>query len=413
MFKKSKTKLSNLLISIAPKNKNDFLYFFVIGISFFIFASMNLQKPTPNWEEIIQTLPAVSLLKNKPLPLQYDTCKLFSRDWPIMEIQWTGALESYSTIPFYWLFGISISTLRLIEITLCLIIALLFSLLGKLTFGERTQKIAFPLLLFNATFFIYGRMGFEGVILTQWILLSICLITFQKWISLKKIQWACACAFFLGLGMYAKLHFLWITSGLITGWFLILKKSHTLLSYCKKTGNPLPDGCMKEYNLTAGKILLLVSFWALGFSPYIIQNIITGAGPLKTLLHFFLHPVDGTNNFLDYPDNFLTRLIQFRRAFTDGVNFHIKFAWARWMKLSHLIILALPLVPIIRKKIAEIRTIHFFYYCIIIFLLGTSFKGSPLGPNHILTVLPLAVLASAAILDSLIAEKTALFLCAL
>jgi len=358
-------------------------YFFFISAIFLLLASLNIEKPTPGWEETFLTAPAISILKDRAVSPQFTTIQIGGRRWPIMEAPWIGAIESYIILPVYGMFGISIYTLRITQILLALIIGLLFGYLSFIMFNERVSKVAAPLILFNAIYLFYGRTGFQGVMLVLWGACALSLIFFWKWAKSKKIHWLYLGAFSMGLGMYGKLHFFWIVLGIIFGWILL----------------------MRSQSITKADAAKVILAFVIGFSPYIIENIRTQGSEMHQLINLFLHPLDGSSN-LEYLKHLGIRLKQMTDAIQRTEYYMHESLLLRWLKTAPLILIGTLMLSKVRKKMGDKeKPIFFLLVCISSFMLGVSFKGTPLGSNHVLVALPLILICSAAMLNVLFKNR--------
>jgi hypothetical protein len=361
-------------------------YFFIISIIFLLLACLNIEKPTPDWEEVILSSPAISILNNKPISSQFTTVQIAGRRWPIMEIGWIGAIESYLMLPIYRIFGVSIRTLRIAEISLSLVIALLFGYLSFIMFNERVSKAATILILFNATYLLHGRVGFTGVILVLWAACVLSLIFFWKWVKSKKNYWLYFSAFSMGMGAYGKLHFIGLAAGIVFGWIILIRPQ------AKSPG-------------VAKVIIKAALAFTLGFSPYIIENIRTRGFEIGQLIYLFLHPIDGSTN-LEYLKHLGIRLNQIIWAIQGASNYYNEYLLAKWLKLLLLVPIVALLLPKVRKNLGDQKKPLFFLgICILFFVLGASFKGTQLGSVHVFVVLPLIAICSAVMLSVLLKNK--------
>ena len=385
--------MSKKIITTKVKERvYKFLYIFSLSSLFLALTCLNIDKPPPCWEESILSYPAIAMTAGYPVPPWFKSIQIFGKDWAIMLTPWVGAIESYLMLPIFKIFGIGVYTLRSTEILLALLIGLLFGYLCYLMFNERVWFIALPLILFNTIYLLYGRAGGQASILILWGSCALCLVFFWKWIISQKTFWLYLSAFVMGAGMYGKLHFLWISLGIVFGWMFLLRSQRRL-------------------KLSGTNIIKAFLAWCLGFSPYIIQNIRTQGSEIYALLRLFLNPPGGSRN-LDYFRNLFIRFAHLGNAL-GGMKFCTGFLlWLGWVKMVLIISLfVLILLPGVRERLgAKKNPLFFLLICILTFMLGIAFKGAGLGREHVFVILPLMLICSAAVLNTLIRNRVYLIL---
>ena len=308
-----------------------------------------------------------------------------------MEVPWIGAIESYLMLPIFKIFGVSIYTLRITEIFFTLLIGLLFGYLCYLMFNGRVWCIATPLILFNAVYLLQGRTAFVASILVLWASCALCLLLFWKWVKSRKLSWLYLSAFVMGLGTYGKLHFLWMSFGIVFGWMFLLRSQYRL-------------------TLRGMNIFKVFLAWCLGFLPYIIQNIRTQGSEIYTLFRIFLNPGHDSNN-LAYFKHLIIRFMQVGEALR-GIEFYSDKLWLGWLKMMPIAsLIVLILLPRVRERLrAKKNPLLFLLICILVFILGVAFSGTRLAGIHVLPILPLILICSAVVLNALIRNRIYLIL---
>ena len=100
--------------------KSDFVHSFLFLISLFLFvflAGYNLNLPGLHYDDSYNASIALSMIQNRPVRVPWSV-SLFGRKWPIIQNTHYSALHSYLLAALFLLCGISIYTVRCMNILL-------------------------------------------------------------------------------------------------------------------------------------------------------------------------------------------------------------------------------------------------------------------------------------------------------
>ncbi|MFQ5576253.1 MAG: hypothetical protein ACE5G8_04610 [Anaerolineae bacterium] len=269
---------------------------------FLTLAFYQLDLPGLHYDEAFEAVPAVQLLANRPVsPFRGSALTLFGRQFPLTTQDYIGALNTYAALPFLAVGGVSVASLRSYAIVVGLVsLLLVYGFTTDLARDRRAGPVAAALLSVNPTFVFWSR---QGVFVTA-VGAAIGVGAAWSWLAWhrrRRYRWAALGAFLFGLGVYAKLLFVWLI-----GAFMVL----FLVERIVKGRGQVFGG------FSARQLLgLLIAFGA-GCWPLIVYNLQTG-GTLKSIAQNAATSYYGVDNAAVLP-NLAARLEQLVTLLNGG-----------------------------------------------------------------------------------------------
>lgn len=238
-------------------------------LALFLVASLyQITLPGLHYDEAFEAVPAVQLLNQQPVQaFRNSTLTLLGTQFPLTTQDYIGALNTYGALPFLWLGGINVASLRIYAIIIGLVtLFLVYGFTADLTRNHGAGVAAVSLLVLNPTFVFWTRQGIFVTAITATIGVAAAW-AWLRWHRNGQYRWALAGAFLFGLGIYAKLLFLWLIAACFGAYLLTLLLSRKLPDHfqtLRQTRNSLSQGVGLFF---AG---------AFGAFPLIIYNFQTG-----------------------------------------------------------------------------------------------------------------------------------------
>lgn len=281
--------ISGRLIGVAIMSAITLLY---LGLSLY-----QLDLPGLHYDEAFEAVPAVQLLQGQPVTAFRQSGLLVGgRLWPWMTQDYIGALNTYLSIPFIWLLGPTPVALRVMSVGLGLVTLLLTARLAvRLTGPAWVGWVAALLLAVEPTFVFWNRQGVFVTAVTAPLGLAATLCWLNRF-ERGRWPWSLAGAFLFGLGLYAKVLFVWLIFGLVGA--AVLLNLGRLLRSPRQVIAPLSPAELAGAALAFG----------LGCWPLIAYNLQTG-GTWLSITEHSTTSYYGVNN-LAFGPNLLERLGQ-------------------------------------------------------------------------------------------------------
>lgn len=181
---------------------------------FFILATYQLSLPGLHYDEAKEAgVNAMQLVRGLPLTaFRGAGIDLFGRTWPLMVQDYIGALNVYLALPFLVFGGITVPALRLLSVCCGLLTLLFLYLFARRWFSTRVAAATVLLLAVNPSFVFWSRQGIFVTNVTLTIFLA------SLWTLLRagaepagrrRFVWLVVTGFLWGVGLWAKLLFLW------------------------------------------------------------------------------------------------------------------------------------------------------------------------------------------------------------
>ncbi len=275
-------------------------------------AFYQINLPGLHYDEAFEIVPAMQLLKNQPVQaFRAAALTVGGKTLPLTTQDYIGAVNTYGSLPFLALGGISVAGLRAYAIAVGLITLLLvYGLTAELTRYRPAGLAAVALLAANPTFVFWSRQGVFVTAVTAAIGVGAAW-AWLKWWRSKQFKWTLAGAFLFGVGMYAKLLFVWLIPALLAG-FVIHRLAGGHFSQWKHPRQTLSALLPRP----APSILKLIAAFGLGCWPLILYNIQTG-GTFKSIGQNAGTSYYGVNNAAILP-NLAARLQQLMALLSGG-----------------------------------------------------------------------------------------------
>lgn len=194
------------------------LFFGAVYLAIF-FADMT--GPGFAFEELDEARNTCALLAG----VQSDAClsfRAFSREFPINAGRlYSGAVQTYLSLPFFYAFGQNIISLRLLTVLLGLITLFLTYAVVLRWFNRSVAVLSAALLVQQPCFNLFTKIANNDTFLNFLSMLS--LWCFTQWPVRRRERYLYAGAFILGVGFWAKIIFLWVLVGVVSSWALFAR----------------------------------------------------------------------------------------------------------------------------------------------------------------------------------------------
>lgn len=368
----------------------------LLGLGAFLTLTLyQISLPGLHYDEAVEVLPAMQLLLGQPVITHRDSgIHLGGRLFPIMVMDYIGALNTYLTLPFFALLGINVFAIRLMPILVGVLTLLLIYRLGHELYNPRVGVVAALLLAVQPSFVFWSRQGIFVTNVTAPIALA-CVLYGMRWWRSGPARNLYAAAFLAGLGLYAKFLFLWIIGALVVA-LVALNADRWWRALRQRSLSPFP------FHLTWRRVLLAGLCFLLGMAPLILFNIQT-QGTILTLTGNATSSYYNTNN-LNLPLNLRVRIQRFRAVLEGshhlwylGGNFNDRY-WP-WALVGALVITVLVIVL---RAGDEWRRAFFPSVVIGCVIVASTVTISALWFTHFAILMPWPALAVAMALDLLV-----------
>lgn len=291
-------------------------YLLIPVILYLSLACYQINLPGLHYDEAVEVVPAVQLLKNQPVHTFREVgLPLFGTKWPLTTQDYIGALNTYGTLPFLIIGGINVISLR----SYAILIGLLSLLLAYRFTTDFTRRpvaglLASTLLAVNPTFIFWNRQGVFVTAVTATIGLAAAWM-WLKWWRTKQYRYAWWGAFLFGLGLYAKLLFVWLIGpfALVFSWVQWRQLAHPEKSFPQQI-NHFIKASSTHVKLSGWVGLLLAGLC--GLWPLLVYNFLTG-GTLENVGQNSLNSYYGVDNTAVFT-NLGTRLEQLVTLLNSG-----------------------------------------------------------------------------------------------
>jgi 4-amino-4-deoxy-L-arabinose transferase-like glycosyltransferase len=275
-------------------------------------ALHQLSLPGFYYDEALDLVPALEMAQGRPATLMPNDPGLtvFGYTAPLMILDYMGTVSTYLFTPIFWLMGANWLVVRWGQVVIGLLIVALGHRVARAWFGPAVAALAALLLAVNPSFIFWSRMGISVSSIMSVCLLGALAVVAQWRRSGDERRWLWA-GLLLGVGLWAKLLFLW--------WVTALPAVYGLMQ--------LPRWREWKREWAAGCFLGLpvraVAWGAAGFvvgaAPLLYYNLATGKTVEIMQAALAAPTAYGVNN-LNLAANLAARLEQFR-IFLDGSYF--------------------------------------------------------------------------------------------
>jgi len=272
-----------------------------------------IDLPGLHYDEAFEAVPALQLWRGQPIAtFRNSGLTLNGRMFPLMTQDYIGAINTYAAIPFIAILGPTPAAPRIMSILVgAITLGLTYLLTYQLSGSRRAGLSAALLLAVDPTFIFWNRQGIFVTAITATLGLAATLCWLRRWQGGLAL-WTVAGAFLFGLGIYAKLLFLWLIAALIGAVILVnlprLIKRQAGHHYFSNT-QTWTDVAFKSIRVWKAEIFSAILAFLIGCWPLIAYNIQTG-GTFLNVTQNATTSYYGVNN-LAFGPNLLERLNQF------------------------------------------------------------------------------------------------------
>lgn len=359
----------------------------VLAGLFVVLAAANLQLPGLYYDEALDAVPGLRLIQGREIEFSRNaSLELFGRRFPLMVIEYVGPVNTYLTAAAFSLFGASVEVLRMIPILCSAIVVGLIYRLGSMWFSRWVGVGAALLLALSPSFIFWSRQGFHVTSVMALFLFG-GLLAFILWWRSDRPAWFILGALAFGLGLTAKLLFLWAIVGLplaaLAAW-----------GVTDFAGDRTAAFDRMRRRLRPATIVAGLAAFVLGAAPLLIYNLQTG-GTIDLVTSNLVTTGQGVNN-LDFVANLASRLRDLR-AIMDGAG---QF-WFLGDVIANPVVpwvagigagLALGLTIFDRGSVRYRGPVVFLVVFMAAVLVMSSFTLSGLGATHLFILIPIPLL---------------------
>ena len=280
---------------------------------FLTLALYQLDLPGLHYDEAREAgLPALQILQGQPVSAQRGaTVNVFGREVPLMVQDYIGALQAFLAVPFLAVFGANTIALRLMPVAGAALALVLAGILAGRLYGRHGAWAAMLVLAVQPSFLFWSRQGVFVTSITGLLAVAVPLLLLRGSRTGRAAPFIGA-AFLAGLGLYAKLLFVWVLGALAIvalAWLI-----------AGEDWRRIPP--RRAVLVAAGSALA----FAAAIAPLVLFNLRTG-GTFATLGTNLTQSYYGVNN-LAFARNLAVRLWNLR-SFLDGSSFWYQGATLR------------------------------------------------------------------------------------
>ena len=241
----------------------------VLAIAVVVFLALSLQNialPGLYYDEALDVVPAMQLLQGTPVePVRGAGLTLAGRTFPLMVMDYVGTVNTYLALPLFAVLGISVTSVRLLPILLAVLSLILGYRLATKLFDWRVAAFATLLVATDPSFVFFSRMGIHVTsVMTVFALGS--LLALLRWGRTGHDRWLGLCGLLLGLGLWAKVLFLWWIVALAIAWIVwrsVGRRSEA-------------GGSLQKGRMGARGVLILLAGIVAGSAPLWLYNLMSG-----------------------------------------------------------------------------------------------------------------------------------------
>jgi hypothetical protein len=184
-------------------------------VTFLLLATYQLTLPGLYYDEAADAVPAMQIVLGQPIELARGAgIELFGRTWPLMVMDYVGAVSTYALVPFILLLGVTPEAVRAMPICFGVLTLLLSYGFLRQAFGRAVALIALWLVAIHPSFVFWTRQGVHVSSLMTVPALGASWLLLGWWRGGGSWRLVPA-AFLLGLGVSIKLLFLWYVVALV------------------------------------------------------------------------------------------------------------------------------------------------------------------------------------------------------
>jgi hypothetical protein len=383
-------------------------------ILFFYLSATNINLPGLYYDEALDVVPTMQIVLRQPVEVWTagGGISLGGRTFPVMISNYVGTVNTYLMLPFFYFLGVNVSSSRLMPIFFGGLTLILNYVFAKDLLNRRAAAITVLLLAVHPSFILWSRQGIY-VTSVMTCMAAGSLLCFWRWYRENKDLRFAICdlrfdirngylyvgAFLLGLGLSAKLLFLWFIIALAVSYYIL-----QFGSLPSRASWPDRRTILKilAFNMNAKQLALGLLSFCVGAGGLLWYNLNT-QGTIKMLGKNLLTTDQGVNN-LDLLRNLLTEIKAFLVL--------IKGSWFGYYGSSFdnssypvvfcVSVVGLAFVLSLNDKARIHKTKAVFLFSMLgLILVQSCFTVSGLGATHLLIMLPLPQLIIALFMETL------------
>ena len=365
----------------------------VLGLVVFLALCLyQIELPGLHYDEAREAgVPAMQLVMGQPVEtFRGSGIRITGRVFPLMVTDYIGALNIYLLLPFLALWGSNVFALRLMPIVFAVPTFLLTYLLAHQLFNRRVAVITCLLLVVNPSFIFWSRQGVFVTSITATIAVA-SLLCWLRWYRERRARYLYWGAYLFGLGLYAKLLFLWVIVALGATFFVLkvssLRKGFRLWAIAGR--------------LAYRQLAIALLCFLLGILPLVIYNVQT-QGTFLTLTGNLTSTYYGASN-LAFVKNLATRLEQFEVVLNGGHLWYLGGVFTNDLYPFFFVGAGLACILVVLWKARhEWRRVAFPFLMLAFMVLASCFTVSALWTTHYAILMPFLPMAIAVALDLLV-----------
>ena len=361
-------------------------------VVFLALCLYQIELPGLHYDEAREAgVPAMQLVMGQPVEtFRGSGIRITGRVFPLMVTDYIGALNIYLLLPFFALLGSNVFALRLMPIVFAVLTLLLSYFLTQQLFNRRVAFITCLLLAVNPSFIFWNRQGIFVTSITATIAMA-SLLCWLRWYRERRACYLYGGAYLFGLGLYAKLLFLWVIVALGATFFVLemssLRKSFRLWAIFGR--------------LTHRQLAIALLCFLLGIFPLIIYNVQT-KGTFLTLTDNLTSTYYGASN-LAFTENLATRLEQLEVVLNGGHLWYLGGVFTNALYPFLFVGAGLACILVVLWKARrEWRRVAFPFLMLAFMTLASCFTVSALWATHYAILVPFLPMTIAVALDLLV-----------
>lgn len=364
------------------------LPFLAVGLAAGLYLALALYQihlPGLHYDEAREAgVPAMQLLLGQPLDaFRGSALRVGGRAWPLMVQDYIGALNAYLLIPFLAVGGVRVESLRLLPVLCGLVTLLAVWDLARRAYSERAAAWAALLLAVQPAFVFWNRQGIYVTSITA-TFFALALWGGWRWLQEGRRRWWVLVALACGLGLWAKLLFLWALGAMLGTWALLAWGGW---------GRTLPR--RDPLGLLLGGLAFFVPL-----VPLALFNWQT-SGTLLTVVRNLGRSYYGVDN-LAFGQNLVARLRQVWDVLAGTPFWYLGGTFGNpWWPAALALGAAASLALAFWRRNLPARRLLFPYLALGLVVVQSCFTVSALWHSHFALALPLPALALASTLDAL------------
>jgi hypothetical protein len=286
--------------------------FIDIGISllaamvFFFLSVTHIHLPGLYYDEAMDVVPTMQIVLGQPVEAWTGVgIHIGGMTLPVMIMSYLGTVCTYLALPFFYLLGVNVFSLRLMTICFGCLTIVLYYLFARELFNRRVAAVTALLLAVHPSFVFWTRQGIY-VTSVMTFMAAGSLVCLLRWHRQRTDWYLYAGAFLLGVGLNAKFLFIWFIIALAVSYYVL---QFTSLPSRSALADRRIIWRILTFSMNAKQFGLGLLSFCVGAGGLIWYNLNTW-GTVKTLAKNLITTDRGVNN-LDLFRNLFTEIKAF------------------------------------------------------------------------------------------------------